>query len=51
MDKVGASGDKRAMPTMEIPGTGWFAQFTDPAGSTMALYKAMTAYYEFGRLK
>jgi predicted enzyme related to lactoylglutathione lyase len=29
------------MPKTEIPGTGWFAIFSDPTGVTLALYTGM----------
>ncbi len=39
--KIESLGGKTVSPSMEIPGTGWFAIFTDPTGNRMALYKAM----------
>jgi predicted enzyme related to lactoylglutathione lyase len=38
---IEAHGGKTVSPKMEIPGTGWFAIFTDPTGNRMALYTAM----------
>ena len=35
---IESSGGKIVAPKMEIPGTGWFAVFTDPTGNNMALY-------------
>jgi len=29
------------VPKSEIPGTGWFAVFQDPTGSSMAFYQSM----------
>jgi predicted enzyme related to lactoylglutathione lyase len=40
--QIEANGGKSAAPKMEIPGVGWFAYFTDPAGNRMALYTSMT---------
>jgi predicted enzyme related to lactoylglutathione lyase len=37
---IEANGGKTVMGKTEIPGTGWFAYFTDPAGNRMALYTA-----------
>lgn len=39
--KVEALGGKIVTPKMEIPGTGWFAVFTDPTGNRAALYTTM----------
>ncbi|MGI8589076.1 MAG: VOC family protein [Chloroflexia bacterium] len=39
--KIESLGGKSLGPKMEIPQTGWFAVFTDPAGNKVALYKAM----------
>jgi uncharacterized protein len=38
---IEANGGKMVMPKHEIPGIGWFAYFTDPAGNRLALYKSM----------
>lgn len=38
---VEAHGGKTVTPKSEIPGTGWFAVFTDPTGNRIALYTAM----------
>jgi uncharacterized protein len=35
---VEANGGKTVMGKTEIPGTGWFAYFSDPAGNRMALF-------------
>ncbi len=34
-------GGKVVLPKTEIPHTGWFAFFTDPAGNRVALFKSM----------
>ena len=39
--KIESLGGKRLAPSMEIPGTGWFAFFADPSGNKLALYKSM----------
>lgn len=39
--EVEAHGGKVMVPKTEIPGTGWFAIFTDPSGTKVALYKAL----------
>ncbi len=36
--KIIAHGGKALSPKTEIPGVGWFAFFTDPAGNRVALY-------------
>lgn len=41
--RIEAAGGKTLSPKMEIPGTGWFATFSDPTGNTMALYTPMQA--------
>jgi predicted enzyme related to lactoylglutathione lyase len=41
--QIEANGGKTVLPKTEIPGMGWFAYFTDPAGNKLALYKAMNA--------
>lgn len=38
---IEAAGGHTVSPKMEIPGNGWFAVFTDPAGNQMALYTSM----------
>ncbi len=38
LKKIESLGGKLMMPKTEIPGTGWFAMFSDPAGNTMALF-------------
>ncbi len=43
LSQIEANGGKTVMPKTEIPGIGWFAHFTDPAGNRMALYTAMNA--------
>jgi predicted enzyme related to lactoylglutathione lyase len=35
-------GGRTLVPKMEIPGTGWFAIFSDPTGVRLALYTSMT---------
>ena len=39
--KIESVGGKTLMPKQEIPGMGWFAFFSDPAGNKLALYKSM----------
>ncbi len=39
--KVEANGGKTLAPKNEIPGVGWFAFFTDPAGNRFALYTGL----------
>ena len=39
--QVEALGGKTLAPKMEIPGTGWLALFSDPAGNKIGLYTAM----------
>ncbi len=36
---IGACGGKTLVPKMEIPGIGWFAIFSDPTGSRLALFQ------------
>jgi len=36
--KIEAEGGKTIKPKVEIPGIGWYAEFSDPAGNRMALY-------------
>ena len=36
--KIESLGGKTLMPKTEIPGVGWFAFFSDPAGNRLALY-------------
>ncbi len=36
--KIEAAGGKVVSAKQEIPGTGWFAVFTDPTGNKLALY-------------
>jgi predicted enzyme related to lactoylglutathione lyase len=36
--KAESLGASTLVPKTEIPGTGWFAIFTDPTGNRMALY-------------
>ena len=38
-----ALGATVVTPKMEIPGTGWFAIFTEPGGARVALYTPMQA--------
>lgn len=40
LKKIESLGGKTMMEKTEIPGQGWFAMFSDPAGNTMALYTA-----------
>ena len=42
LGKIEAAGGKTLMPETEIPETGWFAIFEDPAGNRVAVYKSMT---------
>ncbi|MBI1800813.1 MAG: VOC family protein [Chloroflexi bacterium] len=39
--RVEAAGGKTISPKMEIPGTGWFALFSDPAGNRIGLFTPM----------
>jgi predicted enzyme related to lactoylglutathione lyase len=39
--RVQAAGGTVVVPKTEIPNTGWFAIFSDPTGSRMALYASM----------
>jgi uncharacterized protein len=39
--KVESLGGKTLQPKTEIPQTGWFAYFADPAGNRIALYTSM----------
>lgn len=41
LSTVEAAGGKTIMPKTEIPMTGWFALFSDPAGNTVGLYTGM----------
>jgi hypothetical protein len=41
LKRIEQAGGKTVYPKIEIPGIGWFATFTDPAGSTPALYTSM----------
>jgi predicted enzyme related to lactoylglutathione lyase len=38
---IEANGGKTVLPKTEIPGIGWFAYFTDPAGNRLAIYTDM----------
>lgn len=38
--KIGGRGGKTLIPKTEVPGAGWFAWFTDPAGNTVGLWKS-----------
>jgi predicted enzyme related to lactoylglutathione lyase len=38
LEKVNAAGGKTMVPKTEIPGIGWFAQFTDPGGNRIGLF-------------
>jgi predicted enzyme related to lactoylglutathione lyase len=38
LKKVEQAGGKVLVPKTEIPGIGWFGQFTDPTGNKMAVY-------------
>ena len=38
LKKVQELGGTVVTPKTEIPGTGWFAQFTDPTGNLLCLY-------------
>jgi predicted enzyme related to lactoylglutathione lyase len=40
--QVQALGGKVTTPKTEIPGMGWFAHFTDPAGNRLALFQYPT---------
>lgn len=39
--KVESLGGKTLQPKTEIPNTGWFAYFADPAGNRIALYTSL----------
>ena len=39
--QVEALGGKTLAPKMELPGTGWLAIFSDPAGNKIGLYTVM----------
>jgi predicted enzyme related to lactoylglutathione lyase len=39
--KIESLGGKTLMPKQEIPGTGWFAFFSDPSGNKLCLYTSM----------
>ncbi|GAB4456265.1 MAG: VOC family protein [Anaerolineales bacterium] len=41
LKKVEQLGGKVLQPKMEIPQTGWFGIFQDPAGNVLALYTSM----------
>lgn len=41
LSEIEAAGGKTMLAKTEIPGTGWFAYFADPAGNRMALYTSM----------
>ena len=41
LKRVEELGGTVVQPKMEIPGTGWFAQFKDPTGNLLALYTSM----------
>lgn len=38
---IAARGGQAVVPKTEIPNTGWFALFVDPAGNTVGLYTPM----------
>lgn len=38
LKQIEHAGGKTLMPRHEIPGVGWFAQFSDPSGNRMALF-------------
>lgn len=40
--EIKSAGGKTLIPETEIPETGWFAFFEDPAGNRVGLYKSMT---------
>jgi hypothetical protein len=42
LDKVVAAGGSILVPATEIPGTGWFGMFRDPAGNQVGLFKWIT---------
>lgn len=41
LKKIEKAGGKAVYPKTEIPGFGWFAMFTDPAGNTLALWTSV----------
>ena len=41
LSKAESLGAKVLVPKTEIPGIGWYAIFTDPAGARMALFTGM----------
>ena len=40
--RIESLGGKTVQPPMEIPGSGWLAVFSDPAGTLVGLYKYLT---------
>ena len=42
LEQIRAHGGQVIVPQNEIPQTGWFAIFRDPAGNQMALFKPMS---------
>ena len=38
---IEANGGQTVAPKIEIPGMGWFAEFKDPTGNVLALYKGL----------
>ena len=40
--KVESLGGTVVVPESEIPGTGWFGIFVDPAGNRLALFKSLS---------
>jgi predicted enzyme related to lactoylglutathione lyase len=41
LSKIESLGGSTLLSKTEIPNTGWFALFTDPAGNRVGLYKGM----------
>jgi predicted enzyme related to lactoylglutathione lyase len=44
LGRVQAAGGQVVVPKTEIPQSGWFAIFSDPSGSRMALYQSIHAH-------
>ena len=41
LSKIESLGGKTLLPKTEIPGTGWYAFFSDPTGNKVGLYTGM----------
>ena len=40
LDRIQSMGGSLLMPPTEVPGSGWMAMFSDPAGNRLALWKS-----------